>query len=215
MATSKAGKALANRRSFRTVDQWHRIQLLSKQTIIYHMGHTLTSMGIKLKPFPAISPPSSQSPPDSHPSNPYLFSSHQPSEQLTSRMSARVAEKLSRMPPHVRNLFLQQVTKLRPNNAEDNGDDNMPSTSFNPSPVAPINSIKTEIKTERDSNGTPQLTSQNSSSRNDASNSNNGINEDATTTTNEPVDDDDLEITLVKSPSEKKPTKPLATVDLT
>ena len=54
MATSKAGKELYQRRIFRNVDQWKRVELLSKQTIQYHMGHTLQSMGFQLQPYPIM-----------------------------------------------------------------------------------------------------------------------------------------------------------------
>lgn len=51
MTTSKAGRAVCERRTFRCVDHWKRKSLKSRLSVFYRMGHELLDMGFALRPF--------------------------------------------------------------------------------------------------------------------------------------------------------------------
>lgn len=51
MTTSKAGRAVCERRTFRCVDHWRRKSLKSRLSVFYRMGHELVEMGFALRPF--------------------------------------------------------------------------------------------------------------------------------------------------------------------
>lgn len=51
MTTSKAGRAVCERKTFRCVDHWKRKSLKSCLSVFYRMSHELIEMGFTIKPF--------------------------------------------------------------------------------------------------------------------------------------------------------------------